>query len=52
MSVDAPSPHHRPIVFYDQRGTGKSQNVNLDSAGEWTAQGLPTLEVVRADSLP
>ena len=39
--------HHRQIVFYDQRGTGKSRNVKPDAAWGMDAQ-VADLEAVRA----
>ncbi len=39
--------HNRQIVFYDQRGTGKSQPVKLDAAWGMGAQ-VADLEAVRA----
>jgi proline iminopeptidase len=39
--------HHRQIVFYDQRGTGKSKNVKPDASWGMDAQ-VSDLEAVRA----
>jgi len=39
--------HHRQIVFYDQRGTGKSKNVKPDAAWGMDAQ-VADMEAVRA----
>jgi proline iminopeptidase len=39
--------HHRQIVFYDQRGTGKSKHVKADAAWGMDAQ-VADMEAVRA----
>jgi proline iminopeptidase len=39
--------HHRQIVFYDQRGTGKSKNVKPDASWGMGAQ-VADMEAVRA----
>src|SRR6267154_6485108 len=39
--------HHRQIVFYDQRGTGKSKNVKPDASWGMDTQ-VSDLEAVRA----